>query len=64
MQSIEQIIHALGFEIILGNLYKKPASGKLKFIQDNTQYKSILLNEILTKISNEIDENLQNSRKL
>ncbi len=59
IQSIEQILHILGFEIILGTMYKSSATGKLKFIQDNPQYKSLLLNEILTKISNEIDENLK-----
>lgn len=59
MQCIEHILHILGFEIILGTMYKSLATGKLKFIQDNPQYKSILLSEMLMKSSNEIDKNLR-----
>lgn len=58
MNHTEQMLQILGFKMILGSIYKNPISGKLKFMLDNPQYKSFVLNEILTKISNEIDENM------
>lgn len=60
MQCIEQILQILGFKIILGTLQKSSTTGKLKIVLDNPQYKVFLLNNILTKISNEINEIMNN----
>jgi len=59
IQSIERILHILGFEVVLGTIYKRFTSGKFSFIQNSPERKVFLLKKMISEIINEINENLE-----